>query len=198
MEQRGGNTTFDLRLRRRPFFLYPGGRHAISRWGDRLAAIYPGGRQSIKSLGERAGFAFDFDAPLSDTMDSHRLYLWAERQEVGKGESLAQAIGHQYFELARPLGSREMLCACADEVGLDGTAARAYLESSDGYDEVHEAVEQNVRLGIHSIPVFVFRSDGHEEVVHGSATVARFAEVLDSILSRQQQQPRMAADKDEP
>lgn len=182
MEQRGGNDTFALTLERKPFFLYPRGQHEIEAWGDRLDALYPGGRASIKRLGEQAGFQFDFSAPLSDTMDSHRLYLWAERQAAGKGEELAQGIGHEYFEKARPLADRDMLCACAGQVGLDSSAARAYLESDDGYDEVRRSVEQNLRLGIHSIPVFIFRSRAYETVVHGSADVQRFGEVLDAIL----------------
>jgi len=181
-EARGGNSTFDLTLRRRPFFLYPGGSHPIRPWGNRLDAIYPGGRSSIAKLGASAGFAFNFEAPLSDTMDSHRLYLWAEEAAGGKGEELAQAIGHEYFERARPLADRDMLCACASDVGLDPAAARAYLESSRGYDEVRASVDENLRLGIHSIPVFIFRSGHYQSVVHGSADVERFGDELDAVL----------------
>jgi len=181
-EQRGGNSTFDLTLRRRPFFLYPGGSHPVRPWGDRLDAIYPGGRASIAKLGASAGFAFNFGAPLSDTMDSHRLYLWAENAAAGKGEELAQAIGHEYFERARPLADRDMLCACAGGVGLDPAAARVYLESSHGYDNVRASVDENRRLGIHSIPVFVFRSGRYQSVVHGSADVERFGQELDALL----------------
>ena len=184
VDERGGNETFDLRLRRKPFFLYPGGRHEISLWGDRLDAIYPGGKRSIAQLGKAAGFAFNFDAPLSDTMDSHRLYLWAEEQASGKGEELAQSIGHEYFEKGKPLADREMLCGCAADVGLDPDAARAYLESRGGYEAVRASVEENLQLGIHSIPVFVFRGgNGFERVVHGSADVQRFGAVLDEMLA---------------
>lgn len=180
-QERGGNSTFDLKLKRRPFFLYPGGRHEIINWGNRLDALYPGGRQTILALGDKAGFAFNMDAPLSDTMDSHRLYLWAEAQ--GKGEDLAQCIGREYFERAQPLADRDMLCACAREVGLDEAEARAYLTGEGGVAEVRESVEQNLRLGIHSIPVFIFRSAGYETVVRGSADVSTFGRVLDAILS---------------
>ena len=183
VEARGGNATFELHLRRRPFFLYPGGHHAIRPWGDRLDAIYPGGRESIRHLGDRAGFSFNFNAPLSDTMDSHRLYVWAERQGGGKGEALAQAVGHQYFEQAQALSDRAMLCGCAAIVGLDAEAARQYLDSDAGYDVVEQEVQYNLRLGIHSIPVFIFRSAGLEAVVHGSADEERFGQVLDEMLA---------------
>jgi len=182
--ERGGNSTIDLRLQRKPFFLYPGGTHPIRPWGDRLDAVYPGGRASITALGRRAGFSFNMEAPLSDTMDSHRLYLWADR--AGKGEALAQAIGHEYFENARPLADREMLCACASEVGLDADAAQSYLQSDGGYTEVAASAEANRQMGIHSVPVFIFRSEvdsTEPAVVHGSADVQRFGQVLDAILA---------------
>ena len=168
-----------MQLRRRPFFLYPGGRHEVSRWGDRLDKIYPGGRESIAALGRRAGFAFNFDAPLSDTLDSHRLYLWAAEQS--RGEELAQCIGHRYFEGGAPLADRDMLCQCAAEVGLDAVAARSFLASDGGRAEVRQSVDHNALLGIHSIPVFVFRSGGFETIVHGSADEERFGKVLDAI-----------------
>ena len=194
MEQRGGNSTLDLTLRRRPFFLYAGGRHEISKWGDRLDALYPGGRRSIEDLGRRAGFAFNFEAPLSDTMDSHRLYLWAESQGSGKGEDLAQCIGHQYFENARPLADHSMLCECAAACDLDADAARDFLTSDARADEVRASVEQNLHMGIRSIPVFIFRSGTYETLVHGSADVQRFGEVLDAILAHHQdQQPSLGA-----
>jgi predicted DsbA family dithiol-disulfide isomerase len=174
--------------------LYPEGRHEITNWGERLDALYPGGRRSILSLGEKAGFSFNMDAPLSDTMDSHRLYLFAEAQGR-KGEDLAQCIGHQYFERGKPLADRDMLCACAREVGLDEGAARAYLEGEGGVAEVRENVRQNLRLGIHSIPVFVFRSAGFETVVRGSADVATFGRVLDAILSAAAEQKHASKDE---
>ena len=59
-------------------------------------------------LGSAAGYDFDMSAQLSDTMDSHRLVLWAERQ-AGKGEAVAHAMGRRYFEGARPLADRAML-----------------------------------------------------------------------------------------
>ena len=59
-------------------------------------------------MGSAAGYDFDMSAQLSDTMDSHRLVLWAERQ-AGKGEAVAHAMGRRYFEGARPLADHAML-----------------------------------------------------------------------------------------
>ena len=65
-------------------------------------------------MGSAAGYDFDMSAQLSDTMDSHRLVLWAERR-AGKGEAVAHAMGRRYFEGARPLADRAMLRDVGEE-----------------------------------------------------------------------------------
>lgn len=181
LEERGAER-FNVTITRRPFFLYPGGRHAIRRWGERVDALYhPSASASLSELGASAGYSFDMDAPLSDTHDSHRLVLWAQRERAGLGEALAQAIGVRYFEQGQPLADWSMLAACAEEVGLDADAALGFLASEGGHDEVRESVEANRRAGVTSIPLFKFRSGEFERAVHGSADVATFARVLADI-----------------
>ena len=182
LAEAGGKRKFNLTIRRRPFFLYPGGKHSLSNWGDRVNALYhPSAAQSLTALGASAGYRFDMDAPLSDTLDSHRLVLWAQHIEAGKGEELAQAIGFRYFERAQPLADRTMLCACVEEIGLDGAAARRYLQSDAGVADVQQSVERLGRAGVHSIPVFVFQSGDFSQTVHGSADVATFVQVFRDV-----------------
>ena len=78
VEERDPTIKFDVTVARSPFFLYPGGGHSIKPWGERIDALYsPTASQSIGALGAAAGYNFDFSVMLSDTMDSHRLVLWA-------------------------------------------------------------------------------------------------------------------------
>lgn len=181
----GGDVRFNLTIQRKPFFLYPGGVHSLSHWGERVNALYsPDASRSLTQLGNSAGYRFDMQAPLSDTMDSHRLVLWAQQKTAGLGEKLAQAIGHRYFEHGVPLADREMLCECAAALGLDAIVARAYLDSDAGYADVRASVEALHRTGVHSIPVFIFSAPGepaYQRTVHGSANVDTFREVLREI-----------------
>ena len=128
-------------------------------------------------------------AELSDTLDSHRLVLWAQRQRQGSGEELAHSVGKRYFEGAVPLADRSMLLESVREVGLDSDEARAYLESDAGHAEVAEAVDWAHRGDIHSIPLFVFSSGGFSETVHGSADVRRFSSVLRAIREHWAREP---------
>lgn len=178
-----GGPDFDIVINRNPFFLYPGGNHPIKGWGDRINALYsPTATQSIGGLGTAAGYAFDFAVQLSDTMDSHRLVLWAEQLHPGtsKGEELAHGFGRRYFERRTPLADTAMLLEVVAEVGLDMEAARAHLDSGRGYDAVRDGVA-SARAGTQSIPVFVFTSGGWSRTVHGSSSVDTFVGVLDEI-----------------
>lgn len=187
--EQAGDARLDLTFQRRPFFLFPGGDYPVSHWGDRVneRSGHPGQAQGLKDLGAAAGFDFNMAAPLSDTMDSHRLYLWAYQLSELKGEALAQAVGIQYFTKAQALADRTMLCKCVAEVGLDPAAARAYLDSQEGYAEVNASVASLHRAGVHSIPVFIIKADStgtgepFEEIVHGSADVARFTQVFQEL-----------------
>jgi len=176
----------NLTISRKSFFLYEGGNHAISNWGERVNVLYgPHTAAHLKELGASAGYNFDMDAPLSNTMDSHRLVLWAQDQEAGKGEELAQRIGVRYFTQRQPLNDREMLIASTAEIGLDLDAARTYLESDEGYDRVKNSVRQLHAAGVHSIPVFVFRSEpvAYSKAVHGSSDVATFRQIFREIAA---------------
>jgi len=185
VEERDPTIKFDVTVARSPFFLYPGGGHSIKPWGERIDALYsPTASQSIGALGAAAGYNFDFSVMLSDTMDSHRLVLWAERlhPNTSKGEELAHGFGKRYFEDATPLADRSMLFEVVSRTdGLDPEAAKEYLETEQGYDDVLKAVEAARLEGIHSIPVFVFTSGNFSTTVHGSADVQRFAGVLDDV-----------------
>jgi predicted DsbA family dithiol-disulfide isomerase len=114
-------------------------------------------------------------------MDSHRLVLWAQGLQPGKGEELAHSIGLRYFEQAVPLANRTMLIDAAEQVGLDRAAAQAYLQSDSGFDDVSRSVSEAHSEGLHSIPVFVFASGEFVETVHGSANVERFSHILQAI-----------------
>lgn len=49
-----------------------------------------------------------------------------------------------------------MLSAVAVEAGLDESAVRAFLDSTDGIDEVRAEIDEAHALGISSVPTFVF------------------------------------------
>lgn len=103
---------------------------------------------------------------MSDTMDSHRLGLYAASICPEKSEKLWTAFSRRYFmgkdTLIRPLrlDNRDMLLECAEEAGLDSNEACRVLDSDLYRQEILDMVKGFKAAGIHSIPVVIFEVDG--------------------------------------
>lgn len=125
-----------LFITRKPFFLYPAHtqKNVPQRWGERVSKLYsPATWSHIRQLGSSAGYAFNYDSPLSDTMDSHRLCMLAEKQGgPSKQKEVVHEISRRYFEEGVPLADRSSLLDVASKFGVEG--AKAYLDSDAGED----------------------------------------------------------------
>ena len=65
------------------------------------------------------------------------------------------------------------------EVGLDGEAADAFLESGEGHREVKAMYQKVLAAGVQSIPTFVV--DGGNFVINGAAKANELEECLRAI-----------------
>ena len=63
--------------------------------------------------------------------------------------------GRRHFEEGQKLNDPVMLREAAEEVGIDGDAAAAFMESDRGSEEIRSAQRMLRDMGIHSIPTFV-------------------------------------------
>lgn len=110
----------------------------------------------LKALGAEVGIAFDFDAiqRAPNTLDAHRLIRWAEA--FGTQDKLVERLFSLYFEQGRDIGDRDVLAAAAADCGLDGAAAREWLERGDDADDVRAEIEQAQRIGVSGVPFFIF------------------------------------------
>ena len=107
---------------------------------DRLW-LEEGGNQEdmarLKLRGARTGVHFSFDGAVTNTRDSLRLVMWA--QKWGRNEELMTALGWRHFGEDLEMGDRDVLLAACDEAGLDRAAASAVLDSDDFGDEVERS-----------------------------------------------------------
>jgi len=119
---------------------------------QRAAEIYA----RVREAGARAGIAFDFDAIARqpNTRDAHRLVAWA--QSRGDADALVERLFRAYFLEGQFVGDRDTLAALASEAGIDGDAARGWLDSGVGADEIGAAEERVRALGISGVPFFIF------------------------------------------
>ena len=118
----------------------------------RAAEIYA----RVHEAGVRAGLDFDFDAIVRqpNTRDAHRLIAWA--QSRGDAGPLVERLFRAYFQEGRYVGDRDTLAALAAEAGFDAEAARVWLESGLGADEIADAEARVRALGISGVPFFIF------------------------------------------
>jgi len=176
----------DVTLQWRPFQLQPDlppeGRdfrtvleQKFGSW-DRARQMF----DRIHRMGSEDDLTFDFDAieVAPNTTDAHRLVLWA--QDRDEGDAMATALFRAYFSEGRNVSDRDVLVACADEIGLGADAARALLSGSEHADEVRASQQQAQRQGITGVPCYVF---GGEHAVMGAQPADVLTEALDDAAT---------------
>jgi predicted DsbA family dithiol-disulfide isomerase len=127
------------------------------------------------------GLELDFDrAVVANTFDSHRLIVWAAAQE--RQADLLDALQRAHFAEGVDIGSRPALAAVAGSIGLDRSAALAYLESEAGTRAVNADIAEAQELGITSVPTFVI--DG-KYAIQGAQEPATMLAALEEITRRE-------------
>jgi predicted DsbA family dithiol-disulfide isomerase len=89
-----------------------------------------------------------------NTIDCHRLILWADR--AGQAPRMKQRLMDLYFTEGGDLTDREVLVRAAADCGLDATEVRELLASDTDVDTVTQAAESAKAAGIDGVPMFIF------------------------------------------
>jgi predicted DsbA family dithiol-disulfide isomerase len=139
--------------------------------GDRPRQIY----QAIAESGREAGIEFQFGKirRTPNTVLSHRLIFWSADQE--RQDEVVAALFEAYFEHGRDIGNLDILVDCAGQAGLDREAARKFLQSDEGRQEVVASDVYARRLGINGVPCFIVN---RKYAVSGAQPPSAFVEVF--------------------
>ena len=147
-------------VRHRAFQLQPDAQ-GIVRTDELLATKYKVDKTQVAemqanvcSIADGEGLCYDLSETYSgNTVDAHRLILWAE--EFGKGDELLEALYSAYFEKKEQIFTHEDLLAIASSIGIDRDRARQLLTSNDFEERVEE--DQNIahQLGANGVPFYV-------------------------------------------
>jgi predicted DsbA family dithiol-disulfide isomerase len=90
-----------------------------------------------------------------NTLDCHRLILWADQQN-GSGPRMKQRLMSLYFSEGADLTDREVLVKAAADCGLDADRVRELLAGDTDVDTVTRAAESAKAAGIDGVPMFIF------------------------------------------
>ena len=147
-------------VRHRAFQLQPDARKVVLT-DEMLATKYKVDKAQVAamqanvcSIADGEGLCYDLTETLSgNTVDAHRLILWAET--FGKGDDLLEAIYSAYFEKKQPIFTHEDLIAIASSVGIDSQDAQTLLDSDQFANQVSEDQNLAHRLGANGVPFYV-------------------------------------------
>ena len=166
----------------RPYFLNPWvPREGMSRedylttkFGspERYRAI--GGRVSAAAAAEGLIYAPDKITRQPNTLDCHRLILWAG--ETGNAGRMKQRLMDVYFTEGGDLSDRDVLVEAAAASGLDAAVVRRRLAGDRDIERVAKEAESAKEAGIDGVPCFVL---GGVIAVQGAQTPDHLAQAID-------------------
>jgi predicted DsbA family dithiol-disulfide isomerase len=124
-----------------------------------------------------------------NTVDCHRLILWADR--AGQAPRMKQRLMDLYFTEGGDLTDREVLVRAAADCGLDATEVRELLASDTDVDTVTQAAESAKAAGIDGVPMFIF--DG-ALAVSGAQSPEYLVSAMERSLEEREKRSTQAAE----
>lgn len=133
--------------------------------------------ETLKGLGREVGIAFDFDAIKigPNTMDAHRLLLWAHAEGREIQGKVVAALFKANFEEGLNVGDPAVLVDVAAKAGMDPKVVERLLASDADRDMIKGEIAAAQEMGVSGVPFFIF---DHQYAVSG----AQSAEVLVGAL----------------
>jgi predicted DsbA family dithiol-disulfide isomerase len=125
-----------------------------------------------------------------NTIDCHRLILWADQQQ-GNGPRMKQRLMSLYFSEGADLTDREVLVQAAADCGLDASRVRELLASDTDVDTVTQAAESAKRAGIDGVPMFIF--DG-ALAVSGAQSPEYLVSAMERSIAEREKRSTQAAE----
>jgi predicted DsbA family dithiol-disulfide isomerase len=137
---------------------------------------YKGIAQRVAAAAQAEGLTYAIDkiSRQPNTLDAHRLILWAG--QAGKAAAMKQKLMDLYFTQGADLTDREVLVRAAADIGLDADKTRADLASDKDVTEVEREATAAKEAGIQGVPMFIF--DGRF-AVSGAQAPEYLAEALE-------------------
>jgi predicted DsbA family dithiol-disulfide isomerase len=150
-----------VEVRWHPYFLNPWvPREGISReqyLTTKFGSVdrYKGMAQRVAAAAAEEGLTYALDkiARQPNTLDCHRLILWAGN--TGDPGRMKQRLMELYFSEGADLSDPEVLVGAAIGCGMDGDLVRRVLASDADVERVTREAEQAKEAGIDGVPCFI-------------------------------------------
>ena len=111
------------------------------------------GRVAAAAAAEGLTYAVDKMKRQPNTLDCHRLILWA--QSSGRAPEMKQRLMDLYFTDGADLSDREVLVQAAADVGMDAERTRDMLASDADVERIESEANAAKDAGIDGVPTFI-------------------------------------------
>jgi predicted DsbA family dithiol-disulfide isomerase len=185
-----------VQVRWHPYFLNPWvPREGISR--EQYLTTKFGSVERYKDIAKRVAgaaadegltYALDKIARQPNTLDCHRLILWAG--DTGNSARMKQRLMDLYFAEGADLSDREVLVQAAVDCGLDGETVRHLLAGDTDVVMVEQAANQAKEAGIDGVPCFIF---GGAFAVSGAQAPEYLADAIKRAAAQRSTSPEIRA-----
>jgi predicted DsbA family dithiol-disulfide isomerase len=139
------------------------------------------GRVAAAAAAEGLTYAVDKMTRQPNTLDCHRLILWA--QSAGKAAQMKQRLMELYFTAGADLSDREVLVQAAAEAGLDPDRTRELLASDTDVEQVEAAANAAKDAGIDGVPTFIL---GGVAAVTGAQSPEVLANAIEQVATNRE------------
>lgn len=111
----------------------------------------------VRTAGKAAGLDLNIEGITRqpNTLAAHALIAFAQLGDAD-GSDIKERLLKAYFVEGRFIGSPQVLADIADEAGLNGTQALAFVTDSEQLSAVAQADAQVRSMGISGVPFFIF------------------------------------------
>lgn len=107
--------------------------------------------------GKEVGIHYDFDAIKigPNTLDAHRLSLWAHSEGRDIQEKVVTGLFKANFEEGRNIGDHAVLIDIAEKAGMDAQVVARLLASEADKDTVIAEIDAAQQMGVAGVPFFI-------------------------------------------
>ena len=134
------------------------------------------GRVAQAAAAEGLTYAVDKMKRQPNTLDCHRLILWAN--SIGKSAQMKQRLMDLYFTEGADLSDREVLVKAAADIGMDGGKTREMLASDADVERIEGAANAAKEAGIDGVPTFII---GGVAAVTGAQSPEVLAQAIEQV-----------------
>ncbi|MDJ0615120.1 MAG: DsbA family oxidoreductase [Rhizobiaceae bacterium] len=120
---------------------------------ERAQEIY--GR--IRDAGKALGIDFNFEAMKvsPNTLDAHRVIMWAGGQSPEIQNKLVERLFEIFFLEGGNIGLDEVLVQAAEHAGMDSKIVDDLLKKDDDKDRVSGEIDHARQMGVQGVPCFI-------------------------------------------